>query len=173
MLGLQGYECSCGKVPVLIPRFSRLRSMKYHESRVQVRFNEVDQWGIVWYANYFAYVEVARSEVLAKVGLLPDVLSSLGYTAPIINLTSNFKSSARFHDELVVKITLVPQKTAKLVFAFRILQADTGTLVMEGESTQVLLNNKGFMVYTLKGELAEKIGDLVAYFHDEGETSRP
>lgn len=145
--------------------------MKYHESRVQVRFNEVDQWGIVWYANYFAYVEVARSEVLARVGLLPDVLSLLGYTAPIIKLTSNFKSSARFHDELVVQITLVPQKVAKLVFAFRIVQAATGTLVMEGESTQVLLNKKGFMVYTLTGELAAKIGDLVAYFNEDGEIS--
>ncbi len=147
--------------------------MKYHESRVQVRFNEVDQWGIVWYANYFAYIEVARSEVLARVGLLPDVLSSLGYTAPIINLTSNFKSSARFLDELIVQMTLVPQKAAKLVFSFRIIQAESGKLVMEGETTQVLLNNKGFMVYTLEGELAAKIGDLVAYFSEEGEISVP
>lgn len=147
--------------------------MKYHESRVRVRFNEVDQWGIVWYANYFAYVEVARSEVLAEVGLLPDVLSLLGYTAPIINLTSSFKSPARFHDELIVQMTLVPQKTAKLVFSFRIVQADSGRLVMEGESTQVLLNNKGFMVYTLEGELADKIGDLQAYFADDGDPQRP
>lgn len=147
--------------------------MKYHESSVRVRFNEVDQWGIVWYANYFAYVEVARSEVLAEVGLLPDLLSSLGYTAPLINITSNFKSPARFHDELVVQISLVPQKTAKLVFVFRIVQAETGKVVMEGESTQVLLNNKGFMVYTLEGEIAEKIGDLLAYFNDEGELSTP
>lgn len=147
--------------------------MKYHESRVQVRFNEVDQWGIVWYANYFAYVEVARSEVLARVGLLPDVLSSLGYTAPIINLTANFKSSARFHDELRVQISLVPQVTAKLVFTFRILRADTGKLVMEGESTQVLLNNKGFMVYTLDGALAERIGALTAYFNEEGTGATP
>ena len=147
--------------------------MKFHESRVQVRFNEVDQWGIVWYANYFAYVEVARSEVLAKVGLLPEVLASLGYTAPIVNLTSKFKSSARFHDELVVQLSLVPQETAKLVFAFRIIQAETGKLVMEGESTQVLLNQKGFMVYVLEGELAEKIADLVAYFADNGESITP
>ncbi len=147
--------------------------MKYHESRVQVRFNEVDQWGIVWYANYFAYVEVARSEVLARVGLLPDVLSSLGYTAPIISLTSNFKSPARFHDQLVVQLTLVPQKVAKLVFSFRIVQAESGKLVMEGESTQVLLNHKGFMVYALKGELAEKIGNLVDYFSKVGENPWP
>ncbi|MBU0682404.1 MAG: acyl-CoA thioesterase [Proteobacteria bacterium] len=147
--------------------------MKYHESRVQVRFNEVDQWGVVWYANYFAYIEVARSEVLAKVGLLPDVLSSLGYTAPIINLTANYKSSARFHDELVVQISLVPQKVAKLVFTFRIIQAESGVLVMEGESTQVLLNKKGFMVYTLAGELAEKIGNLQTYFKEDGENVIP
>lgn len=137
--------------------------MHWHETSIRVRFNEVDQWGIVWYPNYFAYVEVARCEVLERVGLLPDALLSMGYTAPVIDLSCRFKSPARFNDPLVVRMTLRPQKTAKLVFRFEITHHKTGKMIMRGESTQVLLNSEGYMIYKLKGPLAAKIEALTAY----------
>ncbi len=141
--------------------------MQVFETEVKVRFNEVDQWGIVYYANYFTYVEVARAELLEKVGLLPTLLSGTGFTAPIVNVQADFKSSAAFNDVLYVQLCLVPQITAKLVFAFKILDKETGTVVMEGESTQVLLNEKGFMVFILDGKLARKMHDLHDFFDVE------
>ncbi len=138
--------------------------MHIFETEVKVRFNEVDQWGIVYYANYLTYVEVARAELFEKVGLLPTLLSRTGFTAPIVSLQANFRSSAVFNDTLVVKLHLIPQITAKLVFGFTILSKDTGQVVMDGESTQVLLNEKGFMVFVLNAELAGKIKDLHDFF---------
>jgi acyl-CoA thioester hydrolase len=138
--------------------------MRWHESRVRVRFNEVDQWGVVWYANYFAYVESARGDVLAVCNLLPHELIRLGYTAPVVALSCQFKAPARFRDSLVVRMRLLPQETAKLVFEFRIVNEDTGTLVMEGETAQVLLDSSGRMIYKLKGPVAERLNVLAEYF---------
>lgn len=138
--------------------------MHVFETEVKVRFNEVDQWGIVYYANYFTYVEVARAELLEKVGLLPTLLSKVGFTAPIVNIHADFRSSALFNDILTVQLRLIPQITAKLVFGFTILSKETGKVVMDGESTQVLLNEKGFMVFVLNDELAGKIKDLHDFF---------
>lgn len=138
--------------------------MKTFETEVKVRFNEVDQWGIVYYANYFTFIEVARSELLEKVGLLPTLLSGIGYTAPIVSLQSNFRSSAVFNEVLTVQLFLIPQITAKLVFGFKVIGKESGKLIMEGESTQVLLNEKGFMVFVLEDELAAKMEALHAYF---------
>jgi acyl-CoA thioester hydrolase len=140
--------------------------MKYFETEITVRFNEVDQWGIVYYANYFTYVEVARAELLGKVGLLPDILSGIGYTAPIVSLRADFRSPARFNEVLKVRLFLVPQPAAKLVFDFKIFNKKSEKLVMEGESTQVLLNEKGYMVFQLKEDLADKINNLQNYFTD-------
>ena len=141
--------------------------MNVFETEIKVRFNEVDQWGIVYYANYFTYIEVARAELLEKVGLLPTLLSGIGYTAPIVSLYSNFKSSAVFNEILVVQLFLIPQVTAKLVFGFKILSKNTGKIVMEGESTQVLLNEKGFMIFLIEGDLALRIADLYNFFEIE------
>jgi len=134
--------------------------MHWHETPIRVRFNEVDQWGIVWYANYFAYIDAARCEVLGKFDLMPDTIVNMGYTAPIYHVTSTFKSPARFNDPLLVRITLRPQKSAKLVFVFEIRHAENGKLIMHGESTQVLLNRDGYMIYKITGPLAERINAL-------------
>lgn len=137
--------------------------MQWHESHIRVRFNEVDPWGVVWYANYFAYIDVARCEVLEKFDLLPDTLVEMGYTAPVYNIASTFKSPARFNDLLLVRITLRPQKSAKLVFAFEILNAETKKLIMHGDTTQVLLNADGYMIYKLSGDLEKKITALTRF----------
>lgn len=137
--------------------------MQWHETSIRVRFNEVDSWGVVWYANYFSYIDVARCEVLEKFDLLPDTLVEMGYTAPVYNVISTFKSPARFNDPLSIRLTLRPQKTAKLVFIFEILHEKTRRLIMYGETTQVLLNSEGYMIYKITGTLAEKIAALTAY----------
>jgi acyl-CoA thioester hydrolase len=137
--------------------------MQWHETLIRVRFNEVDSWGIVWYGNYFSYLDVARCEVLEKFDLLPDTLVKMGYTAPVYNIASTFKSPARFNDMLLIRISLQPQKSAKLVFVFQILHASTKKLIMHGETTQVLLNSEGYMVYKLTGALAQKIEALTSY----------
>lgn len=139
--------------------------MNVFETEVRVRFNEVDQWGIVYYANYFTYVEVARAALLEQVGLLPVLLSGIGYTAPIVSLQSNFRSSATFNEVLTVQLFLIPQATAKLVFGFTIRSKKTGKVVMDGESTQVILNNKGFMVFQFDGELSGKMAALHDFFN--------
>lgn len=138
--------------------------MHWHETTVTVRFNEVDSWGMVWYANYLAYVEVARTEVLASVDLLPDTLQAMGYIAPIIHLECDYKTPARFNQQLAVRMTLLPQDVAKLVFAFEILDAGDRSLMVRGQTHQVLLKNNGSMVYKLKGELETRIKRLARYF---------
>lgn len=137
--------------------------MQWHETLIRVRFNEVDSWGVVWYGNYFSYLDVARCEVLEKFDLLPDTLAKMGYTAPVYNITSTFKSPARFNDSLLIRISLRPQKAAKLVFVFQILHASTKKLIMHGETTQVLLNSEGYMIYKFTDALAQKIEALTSY----------
>lgn len=137
--------------------------MRWHEVRVTVRFNEADPWGIVWYPNYYLYVEEAKADLFAKFGLLPRQITDLGFLAPVIKSTCDYKASARPHDRLVVRLTLRPQETASLVVRFEIRDADTRRLLARGETTQVLLNEKGYLLYRLTGDIAERIAAMTAY----------
>ena len=43
--------------------------MNYNETQIRVRYSETDQMGIVYHANYFAWMEVGRIEYCRAAGL--------------------------------------------------------------------------------------------------------
>jgi YbgC/YbaW family acyl-CoA thioester hydrolase len=137
--------------------------MHWHEVQVTVRFNEADPWGIVWYPNYFAYVEEAKAELFGRFDLLPGQLTDMGFLAPVVKTSCDYKSSARPQDRLTVRLTLRPQEAACLVIRFEIVDSLTRKRLARGETTQVLLDPKGALLYRLTGEIAERIGRLSAY----------
>ncbi len=56
--------------------------MKYDETEIRVRFNEVDSWGMVWHGHYIAWFEVGRMALLGKFQLLPQDFTQHGLHRP-------------------------------------------------------------------------------------------
>ena len=116
--------------------------MHWFEIEEKVRFNEVDEWGMVFYGNYMAWFELARIALLENFNLLPRQMVALGYTAPVVNLNCEYKRSARTGDGIIVRTTVMKPEIAALVFKFEILLKESRELLAKGETTQVLLNIK-------------------------------
>ena len=137
--------------------------MQWLETEEVVRFNEVDEWGMAWYGNYMAWFEVGRMALLERFDLMPGQMVALGFIAPIIKLTCDYKKPAACGDRIVIRTTVVKPEIAALNFIFEIvLQADR-SLLARGETTQVLLTTDKKMIYRLSGELAERVNKLVDY----------
>ena len=94
--------------------------MKWFEVEETVRFNEVDEWGIVWYGNYMAWFEVGRMALLRQFDLLPKNMVELGYIAPVINLKCDFKQPASSGDRIIIRVTVEKPEIAALIFKFEI-----------------------------------------------------
>jgi len=141
--------------------------MKWFEVEDSVRFNEVDEWGIVWYGNYMAWFEVGRMALLRQFDLLPKNMVELGYIAPVINLKCDFKQSASSGERIIIRVTVEKPEIAALIFKFEILREEDRTLLARGETTQVLMKTNRKMIYFLKGELKERIMELVDYCRQE------
>jgi acyl-CoA thioester hydrolase len=133
------------------------------EAELRVRFEEVDAWQVVWYGNYLSYFEVGRTALLERFDLLAGQISQLGYRTPIVSLNSRFKSPARFNDRLVVRTTVRVPETAALTFCFEIVRPADQTLIVTGETTHVLLDAEGKMVYRFSGVLQERIFRMIAF----------
>ncbi len=137
--------------------------MQWVETEETVRFNEVDQWGMVWYGHYMAWFEVGRMSLLRRFDLLPRQMVELGYIAPVITLKSDFKHPAACGDLIIIKTTAVKPEIAALTFKFEISLKEQGTLLARGETTQVLLTTDNKMIYRLSGELEKRINNLLNY----------
>ena len=137
--------------------------MQWVETKETVRFNEVDQWGMVWYGHYMAWFEVGRMSLLRRFDLLPKQMVELGYIAPVITLKCDFKHPAACGDLIIIKTTAVKPEIAALTFKFEISLQEQGTLLARGETTQVLLTTDNKMIYRLSGELEKRINNLLDY----------
>jgi acyl-CoA thioester hydrolase len=141
--------------------------MKWFEVEDTVRFNEVDEWGIVWYGNYMAWFEVGRMALLRKFDLLPKNMVELGYIAPVINLKCDFKQPASSGDRIIIRVTVEKPEIAALIFKFEILRKEDRALLARGETTQVLMTTNRKMIYFLRGEIKERIMVLIEYCRQE------
>jgi len=137
--------------------------MHWFEVEEKVRFNEVDEWGMVWYGNYMAWFEIGRMGLLKEFELLPRQMVELGYVAPVVNLNCDYKQSARTGDTVLIRTTVYKPEIAALIFKFEILHKDNRALLARGETTQVLLTTDQKMIYKLSGELEKRIGILLDY----------
>ena len=140
--------------------------MKYDETEIRVRFNEVDSWGIVWHGHYIAWFEVGRMALLGKFQLLPQDFSRMGYLAPVVDLKCAYKEPARLDEEILIRTTIVKPTKAALTFLFQILRKSDRKVLASGEETQVLLTLDGKMLYYLPQALQEKLRLLLDYLEE-------
>jgi acyl-CoA thioester hydrolase len=140
--------------------------MKYDETEIKVRFNEVDSWGIVWHGHYIAWFEVGRMALLKKFHLLPQDFTQMGYIAPVVDLKCFFKEPARMEEEILIRTSVLKPTKAALTFRFQILRKKDGRLLASGEETQVLLTLDGRMLYIIPQDLRERLQPLFNYLEE-------
>ena len=98
--------------------------MKYHETKIRVRYGETDQMGIVYHGNYAQYLEIGRIEWLRSLGISYKKMEEQGVMLPVISLSLNYKKSARYDDVICVKTRLSKMPTATIEFDFEIINED-------------------------------------------------
>jgi acyl-CoA thioester hydrolase len=76
-----------------------------HTVKLRVRFAETDAMQVVYYAEYFVWFEVARTELFRAIGIPYSVISrKRGFHTPVVQAHADYKSSARYDDEVAVKV---------------------------------------------------------------------
>jgi acyl-CoA thioester hydrolase len=110
------------------------------ETRVRVRYQETDQMGVVYHANYLVWFEVGRVELLRQQGMsYRDVEMQEGCGLAVVEATVRYKAPARYDDELAVETRVVMARGAVVRFAYRILRVEDGVLLCEGETVHVVV----------------------------------
>jgi acyl-CoA thioester hydrolase len=140
--------------------------MKYDETELRVRFNEVDSWGMVWHGHYITWFEVGRMALLGKFQLLPKDFARMGYIAPVVDLKCVFKEPAHLDEEILIRTTILKPTKAALTFRFQVQRKGDGRLLATGEETQVLLTLDGRMLYIIPQDLREKFQPLFDYLEE-------
>ncbi len=137
--------------------------MRYHETLLPVRFHEVDSYGVVWHGHYISWFEVGRNDLTERFGMGPFQLKEGFLLAPVVELTCQFKSPARFGNLLLVQTTMERTEVAKLIFHYRVVHQDRVKVLATGSTTHVLTDPSGTLLYRVPSDVLEKIEAMRRY----------
>ncbi len=119
-----------------------VENVKPFEWPVRVYYEDTDAQGVVYYANYFRYMERARTEWLRSLGV--DQLQLLDDERRMFVVTetnAEFVAPAKFNDEIVVTAHLASLARATFDIEQNIyLNSLQGTLLLRGGVKAAFLN---------------------------------
>jgi acyl-CoA thioester hydrolase len=127
-----------------------------HELRV--RYQETDQMGVVYHANYLNWFEIGRTEWIRARGMTYQELEKRGLLLPLTDAEIKFKLPARYDDQLTIYTKMIEYSSVRVKFASEIrrqikeVAADAdetnveqpiepyGELLVSGETRHVWVN---------------------------------
>jgi acyl-CoA thioester hydrolase len=116
--------------------------MTPHQFRTRVYYEDTDLAGIVYYANYLKFIERARTEWVASLGIDQMALRhAQGMVFAVRRIEADYLRPARFGDDLVVETVLTTLGGARLVLEQVVLR--NGERIFVAVVTLVCLGEDG------------------------------
>jgi acyl-CoA thioester hydrolase len=106
--------------------------------RLRVRFHECDPQGVVFNAHYFAYFDVALTEMWrAAFGSYQSVVDQ-GTDVVVVEAAAKYRAPARFDDEIDVELSIARLGTTSMTTETAVRR--DGELLVEGRLVHVFVD---------------------------------
>jgi acyl-CoA thioester hydrolase len=114
-----------------------------HSVRVRVRYAETDKMGVVYYANYLVWFEVARAEWLRRSGWTYREMEQEGLGLPVIEAHCEYRQPTRYDDEVEIAAVATLLTPARLRFDYEIRLAGAEAVHASGYTVHAVLDSRG------------------------------
>jgi acyl-CoA thioester hydrolase len=110
---------------------------------VRVRYAETDRMGVVYYANYFVWFEVGRTEWLRETGWSYREMEVEGVSLPVIEAHCEYRQSARYDDEIEIVTRATALTPVRIRFDYEVVRASDQAGVASGHTVHAALDRNG------------------------------
>lgn len=110
---------------------------------LRVRYAETDQMGVVYYANYLVWFEVARAEVMRMLGPTYRDLEETGVFLPVIDAECHYRRPARYDDEIEVRATGRLMSPVRVAFDYEVFVKGDSEPVAVGQTVHAATDREG------------------------------
>ena len=96
--------------------------------------------GVVYYANYLVWMEVARVDLCRALGFrYRDMEQQTGTVLAVSEAHCRYRHPARYDDEVIVETSLGEVRSRGVCFSYRMRRAEDDRLLAEGETDHIFL----------------------------------
>jgi acyl-CoA thioester hydrolase len=112
-------------------------------SVIRVRYAETDKMGVVYYANYFVWFEVARADLLRSLGWTYREMEHDGVSLPVIEAHCEYRRPARYDDEMEVRTKGRMLSPVRMEFTYEVVRCDDQSIAASGHTIHAALDLAG------------------------------
>jgi acyl-CoA thioester hydrolase len=110
---------------------------------LRVRYAETDQMGVVYYANYLVWFEVARADLLRSLGWTYREMEASGVFLPVIESHCEYRRPARYDEEIEIRTDGRLCSPVRMEFAYDVVLKSTNVVAAAGRTLHAALGRDG------------------------------
>ena len=112
-------------------------------TRLRVRYAETDQMGVVYYANYLVWFEVARTDWLRSLGWTYRDMEASGILLPVIEAHCEYRAPARYDDEVEIRTVGRLLSRVRVAFTYEVRIGTKAEIAAHGRTTHAATGRDG------------------------------
>lgn len=116
---------------------------------IEVRYQETDQMGVVYHANYLIWFEIGRTKFIESLGFNYATMESAGIVSPVTDVQVSYKTPVRYGDEdVVVSTWLESYDGIRTTYAYEVKVK--GEVAVTGKTEHVIVKQENFRPVSLR-----------------------
>ena len=122
--------------------------------KIELRYNDSDQMGVVYHANYFVFFEQSRTAMLKEFGVDYYEVEEKGFIFPVRDVACTYFKSIRLGEEIVCEIWLRKMSKVKMEFEHEIRNVQ-GEVKAKGMSSIISVKKSDFKICKMDKNLPD------------------
>jgi acyl-CoA thioester hydrolase len=135
--------------------------MKSFAAEYRVTFSDTDAMGVVYYANYFEWFEIGRTEFFRSLGIPYKELDARGFVTPVVEAYCKFIKPARYDEILLIDTRVSVFKRATIRFEYSVIQKKDGLKLAEGYTVHAFLNKEDGKIVRIPEYIVDALKKLI------------
>lgn len=125
---------------MLMPKPSVPTLSRWFWTSFRVRYQESDQMGVVYHANYLNWFEIGRTQMIREMGFTYRGMEEEGVLLPVVDLDIKYRQPARYDDLVTVFTRMTAFSPLRIHYEYEVRllseqeHADLGAMDLSPES---------------------------------------
>ena len=99
--------------------------------------------GVVYYANYFVWFEVGRTDLLRSLGWTYREMEHEGITLPVIEAQCVYHRPSRYDEEMEVRTEGRMLSRVRMEFSYKVVRRDDQQVAASGRTVHAAIDPSG------------------------------
>lgn len=123
--------------------------MKIVKTPIEVRYQETDQMGVVYHANYLVWFEIGRTKYIEALGLSYAEMERENIVSPVTDAQISFKQPIRYGAYTEIHTWITEYDGIRTKYAYKVIN-DRGETAVTGITEHVIVKKDSFRPVSLK-----------------------